>query len=862
MRYRISRLLVIAAVVLFTIGCDNREEQFLITNGVSEQIAEYRDRTISDIRYSLYFDIPDNKTTPIEGRVDIKFDINSVIDNGVVLDFAVDPSFVRDVIVDGESVNYLFESEHIILDSSLFSKESGELTVLFTAGDMSLNRRDELLYTLFVPDRARTAFPCFDQPNLKAKVSLKLLIPNSWDAVANGRELSSESVDSKRLLTFAETEPLPTYLIAFTAGEYKRVTRNVDGVEMNFLHRESDSVKVASNLDMIFTHHKSALDWLESYTKIEYPFGKFDFVAIPSFQYGGMEHPGSIWYKAASLFIPEEATLSSRRSREHLISHETSHMWFGDLVTMEWFSEVWLKEVFANFMTDKIIEPNYPEIDFDLSFLMAHYPSAYSVDRTIGANAITQQLPNLNGAGALYGGIIYHKAPIVMRQLEDIVGAKHLQIAIERYLKEFSYGNATWDQLIDIIISVEDNIESKKELEMLKEWSRVWIYEAGMPIISSEERSVDSASADSVVISFNQTDPLGESRIWSQRLNPYVVYQDGTSEIFSVEVGDSIKTKGGVVATIPNGKGQAYGSIELSESSVEWLLNSVESIDNNVTRASAYLTLYENMLNGGVAPVEMIGMLNRSIKGESSTLILTQIAGYIKSIFWISLNESERAQVAELIEQTILDQINIRDNLGEKRLLFKSWVSIVTTPEGINRLSAIVESGADSVEWIPELSITERERIVMGYELAVRSDVEAEEIMSSLISTIESQDRVKEVKFIAPALSSNLDVRRALFSSLKIEENRAQEPWVGTALKYLNHPLRASLSEEFIIDAVALGPEIQETGDIFFPTNWFSSMFWGHTSMAVKDRVMEYLDSNPDYPYQLKLKLLQAIDHI
>ena len=149
---------------------------------------------------------------------------------------------------------------------------------------------------------------------------------------------------------------------------------------------------------------------------IPYPFGKFDFVLIPSFQFGGMEHAGAIYYNASGLLLDESATQNQLLGRANMISHETSHMWFGDLVTMRWFNDVWMKEVFANFMAAKIVNPSFPNVNHDLRFLFQNYPAAYDVDRTDGANPIRQELANLNEAGSLYGAIIYQKAPIVMRQ--------------------------------------------------------------------------------------------------------------------------------------------------------------------------------------------------------------------------------------------------------------------------------------------------------------------------------------------------------------------------------------------------------------------------------------------------------------
>ena len=199
------------------------------------------------------------------------------------------------------------------------------------------------------------------------------------------------------------------------------------------LHREPDTEKVNRNLKEIFSLHKDSINYMENYTGIKFPFQKFGFVLIPDFQFGGMEHIGAIQYRAASLMLDENPSTTDLLSRASLIGHETSHMWFGDLVTMDWFDDVWTKEVFANFFAAKMIYPNFPEVDHQLRSHLRLHPGAYAVDRSEGSNPIRQQLPNLNEAGNLYGAIIYNKAPIMMQQLEKLLGEDLFREGVREY---------------------------------------------------------------------------------------------------------------------------------------------------------------------------------------------------------------------------------------------------------------------------------------------------------------------------------------------------------------------------------------------------------------------------------------------
>ncbi|MDP6958907.1 MAG: M1 family aminopeptidase, partial [Planctomycetota bacterium] len=411
--------------------------------GVSQNLANHRQQTIIAPRYKLRFTIPQEKSETVQGEANITFELKRR-GNGVVLDFDEAPSRITSLSINGAKADGTFTQDHIILSPDLLRRGKNEVDLTFQAGNKALNRNDEFLYTLFVPDRASSAFPCFDQPNLKARFRLTLEIPESWTAIANGNLRTELKWKNRTILTFEQTSAIPTYLFSFVAGKFEVVTRERAGRTIRFLHRETDKARLERNQERLFDLHATALSWLEAYTGIPYPFGKFDFALIPSFQYNGMEHPGAILYRADALLLEKTPTQDQEVRRASLIAHETAHMWFGNLVTMDWFNDVWMKEVFANFMAAKIVHPFFPKLNHELRFLMAHYPAAYEVDRTAGANPIRQDLSNLKEAGSLYGAIIYKKAPIVMRMLETLIGEASFREGVQIYLKEFSFRNATW----------------------------------------------------------------------------------------------------------------------------------------------------------------------------------------------------------------------------------------------------------------------------------------------------------------------------------------------------------------------------------------------------------------------------------
>ena len=278
-------------------------------SGVSEALARDRAASISELHYTLSFNIPEHRADPVLGAVTIRFTLKTA--GQVVLDFEQPRDHVQSVKVNDAAVEPAFVNGHIVIPAPATKAGENSIAIGFTSGDEALNRGDDFLYTLFVPARARLAFPCFDQPDLKGRYILSLGMITGWHAVSNSPRSQYWIFGGFSREQFAETLPIPTYLLAFAAGKFQVETAERNGRTFNMYHRETDAAKVARNRDALFDLHAKALTWLEDYTGIKYPWGKFDFVLIPSFQFGGMEHPGAIFYNASAMMLDESATQNS-----------------------------------------------------------------------------------------------------------------------------------------------------------------------------------------------------------------------------------------------------------------------------------------------------------------------------------------------------------------------------------------------------------------------------------------------------------------------------------------------------------------------------------------------------------------------
>jgi aminopeptidase N len=815
--------------------------------GVSYQLAHYRHSAISNINYTLAFDVPVEKTAAIPADESISFNL-SAIDQPLQVDFKQPVSNVKSVKINGFASPVVLKEEHIIIEPAHLKKGENIVKIAFIAGNESLNRNTDYLYALFVPDRARTVFPCFDQPDLKAIFSLTLSVPAGWKVLANGSKKDSTVNTNSITYRFTPSDKLPTYLFSFTAGKYTDVKQNMGKYMAEFLHRETDPVKIKLSVDSIFKAHSDAINFLEGWTGIRFPFQKVGFVAIPDFQFGGMEHPGEVQYKASALFLDEGATKDQLIARSNVISHETAHMWFGDMVTMEWFNDVWMKEVFANFMADKVTEKQMGTETFNLKFLQDHYPAAYGIDRTMGANPIRQQLDNLQDAGSLYGNIIYHKAPIMMRQLELLMGKDNFQKGIREYLKKYAYGNATWNDLIAIL--------SKYSSTNLYTWNKVWVNQPGRPVFNYK---IAYTNGKIGTLTISQKPETGAPRVWPQAFNITLIYPDHSKTIPVNMTGQQINLKAVVGLAKPsfilfNADGMGYGLFPADKAMEGSLFN----LQSPLQRASAYINSYENMLAGrAFKPAELLKLYLHGISIEKNEMNLRMLTGYITSIYWSFILPKDRLALSTELEKALWSSMEEQTAANNKKILFGAYQSVYLSADAKKRIYQIWQTQKAPAG----VKLAEEDYTGLALSIALKSDTPTTALIQQRLR-INNTDRKERLTFLMPALSLNVQERDTFFNSLAERKNRQKEAWVTTALGYLNHPLRQSTSVKYLPKSLELVEEIQRTGDVFFPQSWLGVIFGSYQTKEAYGYVTDFLKQHPHYNPKLKDKILQATDNL
>ena len=329
-----------------------------------------------------------------------------------------------------------------------------------------------LATTQFEAADARRAFPCWDEPAVKATFDVSLLVDKHLDAISNMPVISKKKTGTKILHKFGRTPIMSTYLLYLGVGEFEYLHGKLRNIKIRIVTTKGNKNKGKLSLD--FT--KKFLGEYEKYFGIKYPLPKLDMIAIPDFAAGAMENWGAITFREAILLY--DSKTSSTRTKQYIaevISHELAHQWFGNLVTMKWWNDLWLNESFATFMATKIVNKFYPEWDLWDQFLGDAMLEAMSLDALKNSHPINVDVKHPAQIREIFDAISYDKGGNVLRMLENYVGIENFRKGLKYYLTQHRYSNAEGQDLWKSI----GKVAHKPVDAMMK----TWIDQVGYPVV-------------------------------------------------------------------------------------------------------------------------------------------------------------------------------------------------------------------------------------------------------------------------------------------------------------------------------------------------------------------------------------------
>ncbi len=369
--------------------------------------------------------------------------------------------------VDATRINLTGLAEHntLVVESTMaYTREGRGLHHFRDPSDDAV-----YLHSQFEPFDAHTVFACFDQPDLKATYTLSVDAPADWVVISNMAVVEQPQAAAAGTWTFAPTPLLSTYLVAVVAGGYEKVESRHGEVDLGIYFRRS--LRDHIDAEEIFGLTAQGLDWFAEAFDLPYPFGKYDQLFVPEFAMGAMEHPGCVTFTETYVFR-SKVTDSARERRAETILHEMAHMWFGDLVTMKWWDDLWLNESFATFMSVLALVEATRFDNAWVTFLDAEKAWAKYQDQLPTTHPIAADAPDVETANQNFDGITYAKGASVLRQLVAWVGQDAFLEGCREYFRKHAWGNA---ELSDFLGALEK--ASGRDLEG---WRDEWLMTTGV----------------------------------------------------------------------------------------------------------------------------------------------------------------------------------------------------------------------------------------------------------------------------------------------------------------------------------------------------------------------------------------------
>ncbi len=391
---------------------------------------------------------------------------------------------------EAESLTITFNRELPPGEAALRLRFAGTLNDQLRGFYRSQHRGDDgttrtLATTQFEATDARRAFPCWDEPAIKATFDVTLIVPDGLAAISNMPVADETRGGGKRAVRFQTTPRMSTYYLAFVVGDFVAVeTTDEAGV----LHRVFATRGKEEFGRFALEHSVRILRYMNDYFGVPYPLPKIDHVAVPDFAAGAMENWGCITYReTALLFDPANSAAQARQRILEVVAHEMAHMWFGDLVTMEWWDDLWLNESFASWLGDKTVDHLYPEWAMWTQFVSNSTNEALALDGLRNSHPIEQQVNDPAEIRELFDAISYSKGGSVLRMLEDWLGPERFRQGLRDYVAAHAYGNARGADLWQAL----ERASGQPAVAVADSW----VKQTGYPVIDAQVERAPSASA-------------------------------------------------------------------------------------------------------------------------------------------------------------------------------------------------------------------------------------------------------------------------------------------------------------------------------------------------------------------------------
>ena len=545
------------------------------------------------------------------------------------------------------------------------------------------------LYSNFEPFEAHRLFPCFDQPDLKGSLAIRVTAPASWAVVSNSPvERVDEAPDGRRTHRFVTTPPISTYLAAVIAGPYVGVHADHRGIPLGVWSRRSVAPFV--DADEILAITRLGMDFYAALFARPYPFAKYDQLFVPEFNAGAMENAGAVTFTEQHVYR-DPPTETQRLGRAETILHELAHMWFGDLVTMRWWDDIWLNESFATYVSTRALSE---ATRFEGAWRAFHADMkrwGYQADDRSTTHPISGVVPDTDATFYNFDGITYGKGAAVLKQLVAWVGRDAFSAGLRLYFERHAWGNAS---LADFIAALEEG--SGRDLG---DWARRWVETSSMNILSARW----TAAAGRIErLELVQEAPDSHPTLRPHALEIALIRpgQDGaaTVDIVPAKIDGAetwVAAASGLPApslVYPNAGDHAYAKVNLDQASRAALPDLLPQVADPLLRQLLWGSLWQMVRDGQHPSTTFLQLVHDVLPHETDDQIVAAALDAARGAIARYVPEARRVAAARAFVATALETLDLVPPGDLRRLWLRAGIGAIAHPDDAARLVAVLDA--------------------------------------------------------------------------------------------------------------------------------------------------------------------------
>ena len=834
---------------------------------LSESDAATRSKNISNVEYHLDLNLPGGASDTYSGTLEATFTIET--NPETFLDFT---GFeITTLILNGRTITDPSWNGHRLL----IGARDGLLTGVNTIRLEYINEYDhtgdgfhqfidpeddqEYVYSNFEPYSAHRLFPCFDQPNIKAQYKLSVECPSDWTLIGNSKTDSINDIGGGRTRhDFEQTKLFSTYLFALVGGPYQKFESqynskksNSEIIPLRFYARKS----LAPHVDEaeLFEVTCQGFEYFEDFFDFAYPFGKYDQIFVPEFNHGAMENVGAITHSERLVFR-DPPTYNQRLTRAEVILHEMAHMWFGDLVTMNWWNDLWLNESFASYMSFLALTENTRFTDAWQSFNSRMKAWAYRQDQLITTHPVAGEVIDTDQTFLNFDGITYGKGAAVIKQLVKTIGMPAFKSGMQRYMAEHAFSNTTLDDWLE---SLGEGVDQN-----LRGWADSWLETAQHNSIQIHRTG---SKDDHNMMLVSQSAPDEFPTIRSHTLELLAgdlvdsVFTSTTHEIVVADQSNQINISNNTADFLfPNFGDHGYVQVILDPESLEFVKQHLEKITDPLLRMQIWQSLWEMVRNQELSSLDYIRIATEKVKIENDLELIQVIIEQLGAAVSRYVPEEVKLSEARNLFTLAKSQLAVAQNSDERILWGRAMFGFAIADDDISESLDIINGKASIKEFTPDQDMrwgVITSAIAAGFENA--QSLVAEELAN------DPTDRGERAALRANTSVPNKETKDQAWDKFTSGSGYGSLHQTAAAMSGFLWWKQVDLLTPYVERFFSEVTQVFETEENHFAQSYFGSLFPGYlVDYDLLEKSNRLLEKTPPDNQLLRRMLLEANDNL